>query len=175
MEYFKDNTKVKDGSILLDIGCGNGIISLLLAKAYPKCHIHGIDIQENLLKQAKSNAKLNKLNNCTFERVDILKADLIEQYDHVLTNPPYHRIDKGFISTSNHKNVAHGMCLDDMQKWLETAQNLMAKNGTLTFIHHMQHLDDFKTLLKPYNHHIQPIKTNPNKPAKRVLVHVFSA
>jgi ubiquinone/menaquinone biosynthesis C-methylase UbiE len=41
---------------VLDIGTGNGILAIQLAKAHPDWQITGIDISENMLKIARENA-----------------------------------------------------------------------------------------------------------------------
>jgi tRNA1Val (adenine37-N6)-methyltransferase len=40
---------------ILDVGCGTGVLSLLMAQKFPDATIHGIDIQEeNILLTAKN-------------------------------------------------------------------------------------------------------------------------
>ena len=56
----KDNVKDKD--IFLDYGCGSGILSILAAKLGAiKCL--GVDIDEDSLSAAITNAKLNNVSN----------------------------------------------------------------------------------------------------------------
>lgn len=172
VEYFQSHVQPQKDSIILDIGSGSGVITLLLAQAYPECHIHGIDINTQLIHNAKKNAKINNLTNCTFECVDILKHEFIEQYDHVISNPPYHRQEKGFKSNSCHKNIAHGATLDEMIKWIQKSIEVTASNGTTTILQHTQNLQDLEPVFNKENHHLKFIETSPRKPAKRFILHI---
>jgi tRNA (uracil-5-)-methyltransferase len=50
--------------ILIDLYCGTGTIGICLANRFD--HIIGVDIVESCINDAKINAKLNNVKNCTF-------------------------------------------------------------------------------------------------------------
>lgn len=50
-----------NGKIILDLGCGEGHWSIMLALKYPKARIFSIDVAENLIKFAKKRAEYNKV------------------------------------------------------------------------------------------------------------------
>ena len=54
-----------------DLGCGNGFVGLLLAKENPFCHIVGVEIQSELVKQAAQNCRINGLGNARFVQADL--------------------------------------------------------------------------------------------------------
>ena len=47
MNFF--SSRIKDGSKVLDVGCGIGIVSLNVAKKLTKSSIIGIDIKKKIL------------------------------------------------------------------------------------------------------------------------------
>ena len=53
--------KVRRGERALDLGCGNGILPLLLAAKYPGEHYAGLEIQEESAGMAVRSVKLNGL------------------------------------------------------------------------------------------------------------------
>jgi ubiquinone/menaquinone biosynthesis C-methylase UbiE len=55
---------------VLDVGCGNGGLLLLLAELRPDLHILGIDFEPKPLEDASAYAARNGLKNLTFERCD---------------------------------------------------------------------------------------------------------
>lgn len=55
---------------VLDVGCGNGGISLLLAELRPDLQITGIDFESKPLEDARIYASRNGLNNLSFEQDD---------------------------------------------------------------------------------------------------------
>jgi ubiquinone/menaquinone biosynthesis C-methylase UbiE len=62
---------IRNGSKIIDLGCGKGSSSMLLAKKYG-CHIEGVDIDERLLSNARESSIKNNLNDMTeFRCADI--------------------------------------------------------------------------------------------------------
>jgi release factor glutamine methyltransferase len=73
---------------VLEIGCGSGVVSISLAKQKPQTKIVAVDINPNAVKDAKKNAKNNKV------KIDFRVSDLFERvreknFDFILFNPPY--------------------------------------------------------------------------------------
>lgn len=172
VEYFQKHIQTTQGDILLDLGCGTGVISLLLAQAFPKCHVHGMDINKELILMSKQNAKLNNLTNCTFECIDILNSEISEKYNHIITNPPYHRTERGFNTISQHKSVAHGATITEMKKWVQKSIEFAEHKGTITILQHTQNLNELEPLYKDQKHQIHKIQTSPQKPPKRFIINI---
>jgi len=78
---------------ILDIGTGSGCIAIYLAKCFPDAEIVAIDISTKALETAKQNAELNKVANVSFFPSDILKVAPKQQYDLIVSNPPYVSLD----------------------------------------------------------------------------------
>ena len=99
------NTKYEVRSInalkILDIGTGSGCIAISLAKHLSKADVYAVDISEEALKVAKANAVSNEVD-VTFIKQDVLKGELLLEFDIIVSNPPYVReMEKDEI----HKNV----------------------------------------------------------------------
>jgi len=54
---------------VLEVGCGHGLLSLYLALTAPELEIHGIDVDQHKLAQARAAAARASLA-CTFDRVE---------------------------------------------------------------------------------------------------------
>ncbi len=71
---------------VLDLGCGNGIIGISIAKAFPDCRVVLADINERAVLTAKKNAELNNV------KVKVVKSNIFEnikgKFDTILLNPP---------------------------------------------------------------------------------------
>ena len=59
--------KLKDGARIVDIGCGHGSSSILLAQAYPNSTVYGIDFHEPSIEIARRKAKAAGLDNVRFD------------------------------------------------------------------------------------------------------------
>lgn len=82
--------------IVLDLYCGIGTIGIFIAKTAKK--VYGIEIIEDAIKDAKENAKLNKIENIEFlcGDVEIALGELIkksEKADVIFVDPPRRGLD----------------------------------------------------------------------------------
>jgi release factor glutamine methyltransferase len=73
---------------ILDVGTGSGCIALGLKKIIPDAIITAIDVSENALAVARSNASEHMLN-VDFRRHDILTEKPEGTFDVIVSNPPY--------------------------------------------------------------------------------------
>ncbi|WP_159476002.1 peptide chain release factor N(5)-glutamine methyltransferase [Chryseobacterium sp. 18068] len=78
---------------ILDIGTGSGTIPLVLKKHFPEAEITSIDFSEKALKTAKKNADFHQLE-INFIHADYLSLDLNQNFDVIISNPPYIGIDE---------------------------------------------------------------------------------
>ena len=93
--------KIKDGSSVLDVGCGYGTIGVTLATLYPSSNFDLVDVNLRAVNLAKQNAiNNNALNVNVFESNTY--ANVTKTYDLIVTNPP---IRAG-------KNVVHDIILN---------------------------------------------------------------
>ncbi|WP_340063417.1 peptide chain release factor N(5)-glutamine methyltransferase [Ascidiimonas aurantiaca] len=98
----KDHKNTKNTSLkILDIGTGSGCIAIALAKELPRAQVYGLDISEEALKVATNNAKQLD-TNVHFIQTNILTAvSLKEQYDIIVSNPPYVRFSEAEVMKRN--------------------------------------------------------------------------
>ena len=88
------NLKSQNSNLkILDIGTGSGIIPLVLKKYFPEAEVTSIDFSERALETAKKNAEFHQLD-IHFIHANYLNFDLNENYDVIISNPPYIGIDE---------------------------------------------------------------------------------
>ena len=76
---------------ILDIGTGSGCIAISLVKNLTSATVSALDYSFEALKTAEENAKLNNVRVQFFQK-DILKVGTLpQQYDVIVSNPPYVR------------------------------------------------------------------------------------
>ena len=73
---------------ILDIGTGTGCIPIALKKNLPLAVLSGLDVSEAALDLARENALLNQAD-VKWHHLDILEAPLPDEYDVLVSNPPY--------------------------------------------------------------------------------------
>ena len=135
MNEFKGKIKI------LDIGTGSGCIAISLAKNLPDAEVFAIDVSEKALETAKKNAFTNEVNVVFMQR-DILKTEDLEQnFDLIVSNPPYVRnLEKDEIKKNVLEYEPHlALFVEDddallfYRKISELAQKNLKENGTLYF------------------------------------------
>jgi release factor glutamine methyltransferase len=75
---------------MVDVGTGSGVLAVALAHELPGAQMTAIDLSAPALAVARENAELNGVS----ERIRFLQGDLLapvagEQFDFVVSNPPY--------------------------------------------------------------------------------------
>jgi len=83
---------VRKNDRVLDVGCNSGVLSLVAASK-TKAEVIGIDINENAIDLAISNAKLNALDNLIFIRCSLQTYEN-SCFDVIVCNPPYYKNDQ---------------------------------------------------------------------------------
>jgi len=88
---------------ILDIGTGSGCIAITLKNKLPQATVSAIDISEEALKIARSNAEKYKAD-VEFIKSDILTEtqwEILTQYDLIVSNPPYVTLSEKQMMKSN--------------------------------------------------------------------------
>lgn len=75
---------------ILDIGTGSGCIPVTLAKNISNAIVTSMDVSEKALEVAKRNANNNGVS-VRFLHQNVLNTVSIEEYDLIVSNPPYVR------------------------------------------------------------------------------------
>ncbi|WP_343329520.1 peptide chain release factor N(5)-glutamine methyltransferase [Polaribacter staleyi] len=141
-ETSKLQSKNQDQKLkILDIGTGTGCIPISLAKNLKNVTLSAIDVSSEALKVAKQNALLNNVV-ISFLEINILDAaKLPQEYDIVVSNPPYVReLEKVEINNNVLQNEPHlALFVDDhnplifYKKIASLAKQHLTKNGLLFF------------------------------------------
>lgn len=76
---------------ILDVGSGSGCIAIALAKHLKHANVSAMDISQEALNLAKSNASLNGVAVDFIETDILITDDLAQKYDIIVSNPPYVR------------------------------------------------------------------------------------
>ena len=142
---------------VMDIGCGNGIISILLSMR-TKAKITGVEIQKESYLNSLESISINKLN----DQITVYNEDIKEFYkslesdsfDVVVCNPTY------FTGNNTSKNLSkkiarHSFCLDYKDVTM-ISRKILKNNGVLAIVHRPENLMEILFYMRQNN--IEPKK-----------------
>ncbi len=126
-------------SLNLDMGCGNGIIALVLAGLHPHSRWHGLEVQEGLAALAKKNVEQNALArrvtiDCGDAR-EIKKIYKPHTFDNIVFNPPYRRLHSGRINPLEEKAIARHEVSGSLAHFLAAARYALKPKGRVFTIY----------------------------------------
>ena len=104
---------------VLDLGCGTGVVGLILGTFNKNISIDMVDVNLRALELASENIKLNNLGNSIFHS-DVY-SNVIDKYDYIITNPPI-RAGK-----------------DVIRRFLLGAKDYLTDKGSLYFVMRKDH------------------------------------
>lgn len=142
---------------ILDIGCGNAVISIILTTK-TKNSIDAVEIQKEVYNLGKESIKINNLENqITIYNSDIkdyAKEKESDVYDTIVCNPPFF---KNMVSNeSNYKTIARHEKSLDLNNLMQVAKKLLKNNGNIAIVHRTERLIDIIDVMK--NNNIEPKK-----------------
>jgi tRNA1(Val) A37 N6-methylase TrmN6 len=130
---------------LLDVGCGVGIISLLLSRDFNiECSI--VDKQDLMLEYAKHNFKLNNLKVKTYLG-DFISQLHEEKFDFIVSNPPFY--DENVTQCENkHLNIARYAHHLPIVKFVKKVKKHLSPRGRFIFCYDAKQVDRLLHALK---------------------------
>ena len=80
--------KWRGNEIVMDAGCGSGLLTKQLAKQVPRGKVYAVDIDSNMIRQAKNNLK-------SFDNVEIIQSSFTDvkvprKMDVIFSNSALH-------------------------------------------------------------------------------------
>ncbi len=134
---------------LLDIGCGTGLLSLMIAQKNSHLHIDAVEIDEAAAQQATENSAASPWK----ERVNVIHSDIKNyypanegKYDFVVCNPPFY--ENELSSPDAKKNKAHhdGSLL--LEETVQAIRHSLKPGGRFYLLLPAKRIMDIQTLLQ---------------------------
>lgn len=164
-------TNVDSVCRVLDVGCGSGLISLILSQRIGEsADILAIDIDEGAIEQTMFNVSISRFDNINAQLISLQKVNESAKYDLIVSNPPFFK--DSLHSPNSSRTIARHAETLGVQDIFEKADNLLADNGRLSLIYPA----DFESILLELadkfslkTSRITHVKPTPDSDYKRIL------
>lgn len=138
----------------LDLGCGNGIIPILMEAKTEGKHFTGLEIQPESADMAKRSVALNGLQ----DRIDIVEGDIKDaskifgasSFHVVTTNPPYMTAQHGLTNVYEAKTIARHEVLCNLEDIIRESARLLMPGGRFYMVHRPFRLAEIMSLMVQY-------------------------
>ncbi len=162
---------------ILDIGCGNAPIPLILSTK-TNAKITGIEIQKSVYDLAVESIKINnKEDQITIINEDInefYKNEETDKYDVITCNPPFFKyIESSNINKNDYKTIARHEVKLNLNQLFTIARKLLKNNGVIAIVHRPERFLDVVMEMKQKNiepKRVQFIYPKPNMEANIMLI-----
>ena len=152
LSHFAFN-QIRNNEKVIDLGTGNGIIPLMIAKSRANS-IVGLEIQEENVELAKRSVELNQLE----EKIQIIHGDIkaVEKkftkhsFDVIISNPPYMINEHGKQNPTEAKSIARHEVLCNLEDIISAVDYLLKPFGKFFMIHRPFRLPEIFSLLTKY-------------------------
>lgn len=145
----------KNTAKILDIGCGNAPIPLILSTK-TSAKIIGVEIQKDVYKLALKTVKMNDLE----KQIEIINDDInniytyfeTESFDTVVCNPPYFKVaTTPNLNTIEYKTIARHEIKLNLEQIINIAKKVLKNNGNIAMVHRPERLSDIITIMRKNN------------------------
>lgn len=150
-DFAKD---IKNDAVVMDIGTGTGVIGLLLCKKTNLKKIYGIEVQSDVAEMAEKSIKLNDLEN----KFEILNININEinkyfvnnQFDAIVTNPPYKKDNTGIKNENQNKLISRHEVECTLEDIIQKSSLMLKDLGCFYMVHRAERIVDIFVLLRKY-------------------------
>lgn len=132
---------------ILELGSGNGIISIMLKHYRPLWEIKAIEIQSYLAELSKKNAEKAEVE-IEFSNKDLRSFRSSETFDIIISNPPYIPINAGRISPNRERAISRQEIKCTMNDIVKALSKLLAPEGCAYLMYPQNRMDELIRLTK---------------------------
>jgi len=166
---------LKPQDLVLEVGAGSGIISLIALKRFPKAKIFALELESIFIECLKRNILENKLQEKLFIIKGDIKTSLFKSgiFDVIFSNPPYFKSRSGRKSPYEIENIARRDIEFELDEFLKKVSSLLKNKGKFYLVFTALRLAELIYLLK--KNKLEPkllrlVYSYPGSEAKLVLL-----
>ena len=165
----KENTG-KRSNILLEIGSGQGTISLLLSEIKTIEKIYAVEIQESIFKHLNENIKINQLEDKIIGINEDIK-DIQGEYGYIISNPPYRKVSSGRLPENESERISKYEVTLTLEELFMQIRRLLKNYGEFFVIVPDERLNDSFSYIYKNNMNILEMQVHRYKKRNLIILH----
>lgn len=170
-KYFSRKRKnLKGEKSFLEIGAGQGIISLLLSELDIISKIFAVEIQEEVFAALKKNIEINDLNGKIIPINKNIK-NVNGEYDFIFSNPPYKKTGSGKMPENEMERISKYEILLTLEELILEIRRLLKNYGEFFVVVPNSRLNDVFRCIYENRLNVLSVKVNKYKKMDLVVVH----
>lgn len=170
-KYFSRKRKnLKGEKSFLEIGTGQGIISLLLSELDIISKIFAVEIQDEVFAALKKNIEINDLNGKIIPINKNIK-NVNGEYDFIFSNPPYKKTSSGKMPENEMERISKYEILLTLDELILEIRRLLKNYGEFFVVVPNSRLNDVFRCIYENRLNVLSVKVNKYKKVDLVVVH----
>ena len=170
-KYFSRKRKnLKGKKSFLEIGAGQGIISLLLSELDIISKIFAVEIQEEVFAALKKNIEINDLNGKIIPINKNIK-NVNGEYDFIFSNPPYKKTSSGKMPENEMERISKYEILLTLDELILEIRRLLKNYGEFFVVVPNSRLNDVFRCIYENRLNVLSVKVNKYKKVDLVVIH----
>lgn len=168
--------KLKKNTDLLDIGTGTGIMPLLLCRKEEINLITAVEIETEIAKMFEKTIEINSLKS----KIKLINTDIKnykeEPFDMIISNPPYMKLNEGYVSPHDYRAGARHEVNLDLKELLINGKRLIKNGGSFNLVYRtnrfMEVLDEAR-MLNLNTKRVRFIYSKPNQSSDLFMIEMI--
>lgn len=142
--------RLKPGLRVCDLGCGTGLLGMLLLQKEPNISVTGLEIQPEAVALAEKAVKENSLQDRFAVRLEDLRESGLPagSFDLTVCNPPYYSLQSGFTSEDAARRKARSEIVCTLAIVCRAAARLTRWGGAFCLVYKPERLTDLLCTLR---------------------------
>ena len=157
-------------SVILEIGAGQGIMSLLISEIDMVERIIAVEVQKDVYETLKKNIEINNLRQKITPLNENIK-NIEGKYEFIFSNPPYKKVNAGKLPDNVTERISKYEILLTLEELFREIRRLLSNYGEFFVIVPNSRLNDVFRYIYANNMNIISIEINKYKKTDLIIVH----
>ena len=162
--------KRENGKKALEIGAGQGIVSILLSDLENISQIDAVEIQEKIFGYLEKNIENNELT----DKIIPIFSDVKEiegEYDYIFSNPPYMKTNSGKMPNTEEEKISKYEITLNLEELTLEIKRLLKNGGEFFVIVPNDRLNDIFSYIYQNKLNILEIEINQYKKKDLIIIY----